>query len=519
MVPVSSDMLVRAKPLKKYATDASSQRRVRVAKAGSLDIPYPASEKCVGMDCVECRLAPVEMKDQNPDHREAGKRDLDSWRRRLSACHLLRVAIPMVCALVSAAICPIWSQATAGASVADGNPRVIASHQKSSDQEPPANSSAEWGGLTVRSIAYHGVSAERLAPLSGHLPQAEGAPLSGEKLKASLRQLYATGLYDTIEVAGNADQGGVDLIFRGTPATFIGTVSVDGATGATMNTQLERACQLEPGTRLTQAKMIRATQQMRATLEQNGYHESAIAQSVTRQPDQQLANIAFRVVSGARARVGKITSTGDSGMNLDEFREEAHLRTGASVDHDTVNRALEGVLKHFQSQNRLEADVKLEAAEYDEAAKAMDYRFSVNRGPVVKVTIEGASIDSERLKHLIPIFEEGSVDDDLLNEGNRRLRDTFQRRGYFDVKVDHSVQSVGKQEVTIQYTVQLGTRRSVRKVAIEGNHYFGTPTLMDLLSVHASDVLDRQGLYSQSLVSADVSALEALSTKTTALRR
>ena len=33
------------------------------------------------------------------------------------------------------------------------------------------------------------------------------------------------------------------------------------------------------------------------------------------------------------------------------------------------------------------------------------------------------------------------MDEDLLNEGNRRLRDYFQRQGYFDVKVDHNQQN------------------------------------------------------------------------------
>ena len=47
------------------------------------------------------------------------------------------------------------------------------------------------------------------------------------------------------------------------------------------------------------------------------------------------------------------------------------------------------------------------------------------------------------MKHLVPIFEEGSVDEDLLNEGNRRLRDYSQRLGYFDVKVDHQLQVAG----------------------------------------------------------------------------
>ncbi len=69
---------------------------------------------------------------------------------------------------------------------------------------------------------------------------------------------------------------------------------------------------------------------------------------------------------------------------MEEFRRHAHLRTGAHVDHDTVNRALDGVLREYQHQGRLEAEVKLESASYDQAAKVVNFRFSANRGPVVK---------------------------------------------------------------------------------------------------------------------------------------
>jgi outer membrane protein insertion porin family len=382
--------------------------------------------------------------------------------------------------------------------------------QQPSPAPLPAGFVSSWTGLPVRHIAFEGVPVQRLAPLAGHLPQAEGAPLSEENLKASLRQLFATGLYDTLEATGTPDQGSVDLVFRGTPATFIGTVGVDGATGATMNTQLERASQLEAGTRLTQAKMLRAVQQMRATLEENGYHQSAITQTVTPHATHQLADIVFRVVSGPRARVGKVTVTGDSGMSLEEFRRDARLRTGANVDHDTANRALDGVLKNYQRQSRLEADVRLQSATYNSSTRAIDFAFIANRGPVVKVVVEGASVDAEHVKHLVPIYEEGSVDEDLLNEGNRRLRDYFQRQGYFDVKVDHRVQSVDNQEVTIRYAIAPGLRRRVEKVTIEGNRYFDNATLTDLVSVHAADVLDPHGLFSQALVSADISVLEAV---------
>lgn len=108
------------------------------------------------------------------------------------------------------------------------------------------DSLAQWSGLPVKSIAFEGVAVSRLAPLPGHLAQPEGAPLNPEKLRKSLRQLYSTGLFETIEVDGSRVQDGVALVFRGTPRTFIGTVNVYGAKGANVNTQLERACSSIP---------------------------------------------------------------------------------------------------------------------------------------------------------------------------------------------------------------------------------------------------------------------------------
>ncbi len=362
----------------------------------------------------------------------------------------------------------------------------------------------------VRSISFEGVPEGRLNRVAGHLAQAAGQPLSMDNLRSSLRALYATGLYDTVEVEGRHEPDGVALVFRGTPRTFIGMSSVYGAVGPTINTQLERASQLTPGTRFTQEKMNQAFAQMRATLAENGYHQPTIAPALTQHPEDQLVDIVFHVTSGQRARVGKITVTGDSGMSLEEFRRYAHLRSGAHVDHDTVNHALDGVLKHYQSQNRLEADVKLESAQYDSATRSMSYRFSATRGPVVKVMVDGAKISDERIKRLIPVYEEGAVDEDLLNEGNRRLRDYYQRLGYFDVKVTHEQQSAGNEQVSILYHVELGPRRRVEQVKITGNYYFDTSTLKELLSVHAADTLDRHGAYSQSLVAADIASLDAV---------
>jgi outer membrane protein assembly complex protein YaeT len=387
---------------------------------------------------------------------------------------------------------------------------VWAQQTPAEHDDPPPVADHSFVGLTVRSISFEGVTADRLTRVTGRLPQTVGRPLSSDDLRGSLRELFATGLYDNVEVIGHREPDGVALIFRGAPRTFIGTSSVYGAIGLTINTQLERASQLNPGTRFTQDKMDRAFEQMRETLAENGYYQPIIDPTLTPHPEDQLIDIVFHVTSGPHARVGKIAVTGDTGLSVEEFRRYAHLRTGAHVDHDTVNRALDGVLKHYQSQDRLEADVKLESSQYDSATHAVNYRFAASRGPVVKVMVDGVKIGDERIKRLIPVYEEGAVDEDLLNEGNRRLRDYYQRLGYFDVRVTHDRQSPDLSLVSILYHVALGPRRRVEQVRIAGNRYFDTATLKELLSVHAADTLDRHGAYSQSLVAGDIAALQSV---------
>ena len=377
-------------------------------------------------------------------------------------------------------------------------------------QVPATDPLTLWEGLPVRRISFEGVSTDRLASLSGHLAQAEGAPLKRETLKKSLHQLFLTGLFETIAVEGTREQDGVALVFRGTPRTFIGTVSVSGAKGPTLNTQLQRASQLASGTRFTQAKLSQALEQMRATLAQNGFHESVITPAMTAHPEEQLVDIAFRVATGPQARVGTVGVTGDPGMSVNAFRRHAHLKAGSRVNHETASRALTSVLKVYQDKQRLETEIKLESQPYISETQRTNYHFSANKGPIVHVLIEGADISPNRLKRVIPIFEEGTVDDDLLNEGNRRLRDYYQRLGYFDVKVDHEQKPATAEEVTILYHVQLGARRHVQRVSVKGNHYFDAATLKEQLNVHAADSLDRHGAYSQALVTADINALQAI---------
>src|SRR5215469_4785368 len=164
---------------------------------------------------------------------------------------------------------------------------------------------AQWQGLPVRGITFTGIARDRISSLENRLPQGIGSPLDREKVAASLRQVFATGLFDSVEVDGKREGDGVSLVFEGAPRMFIGTVTVDGAKGATVNTQLQRATRMNSGTRFSKAKMTQALEQMELALSQDGYREAAITYDFREHPSDQLIDIAFHVVSGPQARVGK----------------------------------------------------------------------------------------------------------------------------------------------------------------------------------------------------------------------
>ena len=56
----------------------------------------------------------------------------------------------------------------------------------------------------------------------------------------------------------------------------------------------------------------------------------------------------------------------------------------------------------------------------------------------MRIRAEGARLRRGKLKQLVPVFQERSVDEDLLMEGDRNIAQYLQAEGYFEAKVSHS---------------------------------------------------------------------------------
>ncbi|MBV8437014.1 MAG: BamA/TamA family outer membrane protein [Silvibacterium sp.] len=388
------------------------------------------------------------------------------------------------------------------------NPPVAAPPAGSLPQSA-TDSLRSWEGLHVTAVNFEGVDRLRLEPLPAELPLQPGKPLNSDEVRQSLRSLFATGLYKGIEVEGIRNGDRVTIIFKGTPTLFLGRVTVEGVKSDRFTGQLVHATRLSPGTQLTDAKMAQANNSLIELLQDNGYYLGSITSATTVDATDSQANIHFHVITGAQARVGNVKVEGDPGMSVETFRKKGKLKHGSKVNHDTVSRALSGLRKTYQKQQRLEANVALESTNFEKETGLLDYGFQANQGPVVNIRVNGVKLSKGKVKTLVPVYQEGADDEDLLNEGDRRIRDYYQRDGYFDVKVTHH-KTVSPALTLIEYTVNLGERQKVESVKLTGNKYFGHDILQPRLGVVRANLFQRHGSYSQALVQADVNNISAL---------
>jgi outer membrane protein assembly factor BamA len=274
---------------------------------------------------------------------------------------------------------------------------------------------------------------------------------------------------------------------------------------------LEFATKLSPGTAFNESQIAAGAEGIKEMLEQQGYYESVMSADSQVDVAGDQVNVTYTVAIGPQARVGQITLQGsDAGITLEEFRKKGKLKQGSRVTRDTASNALDRLRKLYQKRDRLEATVTLQKETYDKTRKQLDMQFQANQGPEVKVAVEGAKISTSRLHLLVPIFEEGTIDNDLLKEGVFNIRDFQQQQGYFDATVDVHVIGEDTPAERVVFTVDRGVKHKVIAVALKGNKYFTNDLLLERMRVQKADLYQRSGRYSPALVSGDVSAIKAL---------
>ena len=367
-----------------------------------------------------------------------------------------------------------------------------------------------FAGKKVTGIRFDGVTSTMIEPLPSQLALQPGDLLDEVKVRESLRRLYASGLYDTIQVQGLRSNDGVIVIFAGKPKLFIGRTQIFGVKSDPLQAQLIGSERLQAGTRYTKRKLETSQASIEQALTDNGFYQATVERREQLDAANSQVNVIYNVHTGKQAQIGNVKIDGTPGMTLEQFRKVSKLKAGKKVDRQTVNRALAKLRKYYDKKQRWAGAVTLETKEYHATDNKLDYSFQVREGPLVNVVVDGAKYSRGAIERLVPIYEEGTVDLDLVNEGAHNLRSDLQSKGYFDATVTHEPVHTGDDKITVLYKVERGPEHRVDSVKIEGGKYFDHDTLEEHVTVRAANFVERHGTYSQTLVESDVDNLTGL---------
>jgi outer membrane protein assembly complex protein YaeT len=347
----------------------------------------------------------------------------------------------------------------------------------------------------------------------------------GDKLKladvhTAIQNLYQTGRFANISISAFNEGATLVLNISTELSYFVGQVTIDGVQDPPNKGQLTTASKLELGKPFEDNDMEQAVQNMLDRMRANGFHNAKIDYNVTRDPATEEAAISFDIQSGKRARFDGVTLTGKFVKPRQSIIKATHWRRAflfitfpgwRYVTESRLTAGVASVRQDFQKGNHLEAQVTLEELQYHEKTNTETPTLSIENGPTVDVQTTGAKVSRGKLRQLIPVFQERTVDRTLLVEGQRNLVEYLQSQGYFDAAVDFTDERESADVYSINYSIQRNQRYKLENIRIKGNSFFNQETLREHMYITpASFPRFRYGRYSQKLLDRDKDTLKDL---------
>jgi Outer membrane protein/protective antigen OMA87 len=332
----------------------------------------------------------------------------------------------------------------------------------------------------------------------------QGAPLHEADVAQTIDRLFATGYYQDIQVDAEPAEGGVVVRFVTTLTWFTGHVDLSGQVRSPPNRQ--QILGLTPftlGAPFDPASLEAARDNISSVLTQNGLYEHKVSLTTSKDPNTQQINVTIDLDTGNRARYQEPIIEGDTKLSNETIVHATgwkirFIGRWRQVTQSLTTSGLQDIEKKYQSKDRLEASVALKSMKYIPEGRRVQPTLDIDAGPTITVKTMETKVSKRKLKKYVPIYQEGSVDDDLLVEGARNLRDYFQSKGYPDVDVAFRRLPPEKDKQTIEYLIARGQRQKLEHIAIHGNNYFKTGTLRERMILQPASFQFRHGRYSEA---------------------
>ncbi len=383
---------------------------------------------------------------------------------------------------------------------------------------------AAYQGETVVSIDLVANPHVDIEPFRRLIVQKVGQPYSQAQVQASIAALEQTQKFGAIRTSVTPEPNGLRLTFVMEPAYYLGVIEFPALAKRFSYVRLLQLTNFSSEDPFDKALLPEAESALVKFLHQEGFFQAQVHAETGFDDVNQLANITFRANIGKRASIGNVEIQGPNTAEAAHLMHSVRslrarfsgglLKPGKSYTVNRISEAKTLIHRALASQDYLAAKVDQDPPQYHPYINRADLLFHIDPGPKVIIHTTGARLSiwpfmsGREEKKLIPIYSEGTIDRDLVNEGQQNLIDYFQDKGYFDVKVNTDFERQ-PDKISLTYQIEKGKKHKVARILFQGNHELSEKDLLTHIPVKKAHIFSH-GAYTQKLVRTSIKNIEAL---------
>jgi outer membrane protein insertion porin family len=395
---------------------------------------------------------------------------------------------------------------------------ISAAAQTKASNPPPSYQGQRVGSIDLTANPHLDTE-----PYRELIVQKAGEPYSDQKIQESIAALNRSGVFSKVELKVQPDPSGLKLTFVLQPAYYIGMLKFPGGTKHFSYSRLLQVVNLPDQTEFQQTQVASAEAALTKFFHDYGFFLMKVHTDVQLDDANRLAHITFQIEPGKHAHVGKVEVRGakpEENRRLQGTIQSLRARlTGALLKHGKpysprrIQAATTLVRKKLAQQNYPANKIVIGSPDYHPDTNLADLAINVDTGPVIEIRVVGAKLSwipflaSREKKKLISIYDEESIDPDIIEESRRNLQDYFERKGYFEVKVNTNSQQQNDRTI-LTFQINKGRKYSVKEIAFTGNHHLSSSDLAAQVDVKEGKWIIKHGTYSAKLTKQSAKNIE-----------
>ncbi len=362
-------------------------------------------------------------------------------------------------------------------------------------------------------------SFERFRLVAGN---ALGERYSAVKVRSALQDLYETDrIVSAIveaEPVGN-DEVIVRFTIKRISRAAKVSVNVGEATGSAV-TEAQILLQLNllsPGSTVSDRILEENGSAILTYLRDRGYFEAEVNSRQEPLQNDTEVSVFFDVMPGKQARMGKFDINVEK-LNKEDLLPRLKLQTGNLFSRADLESDIDQIRAALREQKFLAPNLGEARIVFENETNTIDIEVSGDAGPVVDVEVDSGSekiSDKTRLR-LLPLLREGTLDYSAIVEGERRLENHFQEKGYFFASAtpycsvepafsedEATVTENGTEElctaltgaelegrtVSVKYDVDLNRRLKLVDIRLEGTDKFSVEEIATILESQEASII------------------------------